>query len=121
MDLKQRIKKKYGSVNRFARLVKKEYHTIRAAIESDDKEKKKWLKDLISKTPNKTLDNYEMPKGLPEKIRISIRAKYDTYLNFHAEHEEFLPYWISGLVNGKMQRLTPKVVKLCKILKIKIK
>jgi hypothetical protein len=119
--LKNRITRKFGSITKFCKASGVNYIDLYNLFrQQDTRFKRERLKDLhkkVKETPVISLDGIEITPELLEKIRVSIRTKYNTYQQFCTEHG-VSNTWLSALLNGKHVLISNRVKNLCRILNI---
>ncbi len=122
-ELKEKIVKKFGSVNKFCNCANINYQTLSNLFrQQDSPSRQSKLKELarkVTKTKIKKLDGFEITDKLIEKIRVAIVTNHKTYQAFCDAHS-ISNTWLSALLNGKHKLVSKRVRNLCLILEIKI-
>lgn len=122
-ELKAAITEKFGNVSRFCKITKREryeFHKLLRLKQTPDNLKliEKAFEDA-KKTENKLLSN-ELTDELREKLRAGIYAKAKNILEFCEKHSEYPNTWLSGVINGRVAKITPKVKELAKLVNVSI-
>lgn len=114
-ELKYKIKKKYGSVQRYFRLSGKTMKDFNNAIKSK-KEKEFWA--ACSKTKNVIIPEEDLTEDLLKSIRDKIYTDHKNQIEF-CRATGFSNTWLSALLSGNFKRKSKKVKSLLIQLKIK--
>lgn len=121
--VKNKIVKKFGSVNKFCNLAGLNYANLNNVFrQKESAYKQQKLKELMKslEDTNVELTDAEITPKLLEQIRVGIVTRYKTYKAFCDKHN-ISNTWLSALLNGKHILVSAKVKELCAILKIKVK
>lgn len=122
-QLKKRIKRKFGSISTFAKLIKTDRYELQkffAAAEKkltdERKTRAKQLTDLVKST-KRTATSDELTPEIRQAIKDAIEKQFGNVPAF-CEQKGFNSFSVWQIINGNRKLVTPMVNKMLKILNL---
>jgi len=123
-QVKQKIKRKFGTLSKFARLVAMDRYELQKLFAATEKnmneERQKRMVDLFElaeRTKASATANELTPK-LRKAIKTAIDLEYGGVEQFCKTNPEFNKFSVWQIVNGYRKNITPAIKKLINTLKI---
>lgn len=118
-ELKEGIQQKFGNLVRFCKIAGYQIHEISNMFRAENPVKLREVYDKAVKMENRVLPG-ELSNDSRLKIRTAIFEKYRYIREFCKNNTGFGNVWVSNVINGNINRVTPKVKKMAEILKVEL-
>lgn len=123
-ELKTAIKEKFGYLARFCKIAKFDLYEVNKMFLSRNVEKKEKFFNSFMAAANKKVDQKitgELTDTNVLMIKTCLYNNYKSVNEFCRVNPEFGKEWISKLFAGGVNKVTPHVELMCKVLSMKIK
>ena len=117
MNLKEKIRAKFGTISRFARAAGLQTIDVYNSIKSGNATQITAL-HMIADELEPIVHAGDWTQEHADKVVLAILEKYGTYTKFSQAYPEFPTDWLSCLIHGRFKRVSKKIKRLFGVLGI---